>query len=79
MEKVLVSIKISAGEKSYKYFIRFLYECNKIKPFHIMLPKMSGYVKVVTVKLIGFFLLENNGLLEKYNTIWDRANADIKK
>ena len=45
MEKVLVSIKISAGEKSYKYFIRFLYECNKIKPFHIMLPKMSGYVK----------------------------------
>ena len=45
MEKVLVSIKISAGEKSYKYFIRSLYECNKIKPFHIMLPKMSGYVK----------------------------------
>ena len=45
MEKVLVSIKISAGEKSYKYFISFLYEYNKIKPFHIMLPKMSAYVK----------------------------------
>ena len=26
-----------------------------------------------------YFLLEDNNLLEKYNTIWDKASADIKK
>ena len=25
-----------------------------------------------------YFLIEDNGLLEKYNTIWDRFSADIK-
>ena len=26
-----------------------------------------------------YFLLEDNNLLEKCNTIWDKASADIKK
>ena len=26
-----------------------------------------------------YFLIENNDLLEKHNTIWDRVSADIKK
>ena len=26
-----------------------------------------------------FFLIKNYDLLEKYNNIWDKANADIKK
>ena len=31
-------------------------------------------------KLNGrIFLIENDKLLEKYNTIWDKLNADIKK
>ena len=25
------------------------------------------------------FLIEDNNLLEKYNTIWDKVSADIKK
>ena len=25
------------------------------------------------------FLIEDDDLLEKYNTIWDRVSADIKK
>ena len=40
IEKVLVSNKISFGEKSYKYFIGYLY-----KPIHVMLLKTSAYVK----------------------------------
>ena len=26
-----------------------------------------------------YFLIEDNDLLEKYNTIWDKVSADIKK
>ena len=25
------------------------------------------------------FLIENRELLENYNTVWDKANADMKK
>ena len=45
IEKVLVSNKISFGEKNYKYFIGYLYDSDKVKPLHIMLPKTSAYVK----------------------------------
>ena len=45
IEKVLVSKKISFGEKNYQYFIGYLYDNHKVKPFHIMLPKTSPYVK----------------------------------
>ena len=40
IEKVLVTNKISSGEKNYKYFIGYLYDdYYKVKPLHIMLPK----------------------------------------
>ena len=45
IEKVLVSNKISFGEKNYKYFIGYLYDNHKVKPLRIMLPKTSTYVK----------------------------------
>ena len=45
IEKVLVSNKISFGEKGYKYFICYLYNDHKVKPLRIMLPKTSAYVK----------------------------------
>ena len=35
----LVSNKSSSGEKSFKYFIGYLYDDYEIKPLHIMLPK----------------------------------------
>ena len=37
IEKVLVC------KKNYKYFIGYLYDDNKVKPLHIMLP--SAYVR----------------------------------
>ena len=42
IEKVLVSKKISFGEKNYKYFIGYLYDKHKVKPLHIMLPKTTA-------------------------------------
>ena len=38
-EKVLVSNKIYLGEIIYKYFIGYLYNNHKVKPFHIILPE----------------------------------------
>ena len=45
-----------------------------------MLPKASAYVKGYDgqSKWI-YFLIEDGDLLEKYNTIWDKVSADIKK
>ena len=80
IEKVLVSNKISFGEKNYKYFIGCLYNDNKVRPLYIMLPKTSAYVKSYDglTKWMGF-MIEDEDLLEKSNTIWDKVSADIKK
>ena len=80
IEKVLVSSKILFGEDNYKYFIGYLYNDNKVKALHIMLPKTRAYVKCCDgqAKWI-YFLIEDDDLLEKYNTIWDKVSTDIKK
>ena len=45
IEKVLLSNKISFDEKGYNYFIGYLFDDNKVKPFNIILPETSAYVK----------------------------------
>ena len=77
IEKELVSNKISRGETSYKYFIGYLHNG---KPLHIMLNKTSVYVKSYDEKTKWkYFFIEDDDLLEKYNTIWDKVSANIKK
>ena len=45
-----------------------------------MLPKTTAYVKSCDGQTKWtYFLIEYDDLLEKYNTIWDKASADIKK
>ena len=80
MEEVLVSNKISFGEKNYEYFIVYLYDNHNVKPLRIILPKSSAYVKSYDRQTKWmYFLIEDDNLLEKYNTIWDEVTADIKK
>ena len=45
-----------------------------------MLPKTSAYVKSYDgeTKWI-YFLIDDDDLLEKYNTIWNKVSADKKK
>ena len=45
-----------------------------------MLPKTSLYIKRYDgqTKLIHF-LIKDDELLEKYNTIWDKVSTNIKK
>ena len=78
IQKVLVSNKISFGEKNCKYFIGYLYNGNK--PLNIMSPKTSAYVKSYDEQTKWmYFLIKDDDLLEKYNTIWDKVSADVKK
>ena len=45
-----------------------------------MLSKTSAYVKGYDGQTKWmYFLIEDNDLSEKYNIIWDKVNADIKK
>ena len=68
------------SEKNYKYFIGYLYIDHKVKPLHIILPKTSVYVKSYdgqTKRM--YFLIEDDDLLKKCNTICDKVSTDIKK
>ena len=45
-----------------------------------MLPKSSSYVKSFDEQTNWiYFLIEDDDLLEKYNTILDKVSADVKK
>ena len=45
-----------------------------------MLPKKSAYVSAYDGQTKWmYFFIEDDDLLEKYNTIWDKVSADIKK
>ena len=57
-----------------------MYNDHEVKPLRIMLPKTSAYVKGYDGQTKWmYFLTENDDLLEKYNTIWDKVSAGIKK
>ena len=81
IEKVLLSNKVSFGEKNYKYFIvGYLHNDNKARPLNIMPSKTNAYVKSYEGQTKWmYFLIEDDDLLEKYNTIWDKVSSDIKK
>ena len=47
VQKVLVSKKISFGERNCKYFSGDSYDNHKFKLMYIMFPKTTAYVKKV--------------------------------
>ena len=51
-----------------------------MKPLNIMLPKTRTYAKSYDgqTKWIHF-LIEDDELLEKYSTIWEKVSANIKR
>ena len=52
----------------------------KVRPLNIMPPKTRAYVKIYNEQTKWmYFLIKDDALLEKYNTIWDKFSADIKK
>ena len=50
----------------------------KIKPLHIMLPKMSTYVKGCYGEIKWmYFLAEDKKKFKKYNDIWNKVRNSI--
>ena len=63
--KLLVSIKISFGEKNYNYFVGCVYNDNRIKPLHIMLLKTNAHVKSYDGQIKWmYFSVEDDDLLK---------------
>ena len=80
INNILESNKISSDEKKHRYFISYLCSDNKVKSLHKMLTKTSAYVKGYGSQIKWmYFLVEDDHLLKKYNTIWDKVASDIKK
>ena len=53
---------------------------HEVKTLHIMIPKINAYVKSSDGQTKWMYILiEADELLEKYNTVWDKVIADIKK
>ena len=57
-----------------------LYNGNKVEPLNIMLPKTSAYVTTYygQTKWMHLFI-EDDGLLKKCNTSWNKVSTDIEK
>ena len=80
IDKVLVSNRISSGEKALNTLFFYFYNDQKVKPFYIIFPKTSAYIKSFDGQTKWLYcLIEDDDLLEKYNIIWDKVSADIKK
>ena len=57
-----------------------MYNDHKVKPLPITLLKTSGYVKSYDGQgKWMYFLIKDDDLLGKYNTIWDKVSPDMKK
>ena len=76
IDNILISGKDFSGEENYKYFFVYMDDDYKIKPFSIVLPKTSAYVKSYDGETKWmYFLNENDESLEKY----DEKNEKMKK
>ena len=76
-----MSNNIFSDEKSCKHVTGYLYDGYKIKPPCMMrTQKVRSYVKSCENQTKWmYFLIEGDDLLKKYNKIWDKVSADIKK
>ena len=78
INKILVSNKFSFGKRNFKYFIGYK-DAIKIRALCILLPNMSAYRKDFDKAKCMSFLIKNENLLEKYNSIWKKVSNIIKK
>ena len=80
INNLLLSNKISSRKKTINTLLVTFTLITEIKPLHIMFPKTKAYAKSYDSQTKGmYFLIEGDDLLEKYNNIWDKFGADIKK
>ena len=73
---IIVISKLFKSKTNSKYLIGYLDKA--IRPLVLIMPKMSGYIKIFKVKdgdkdknnKLMFFQIDDRKLLEKYKAIW---------
>ena len=76
IDTILISKRISSSERNYKYFIDYMGDDYKIKPFCIILPKTSTCVKrLVSETKWMYFLIEDNEFKKIYILIFGIKSA----
>ena len=79
-DNTIVIYKIYSSETNYKYFIGYLYDDYKFKSLNINTSKKKSNVKDYDGETNWmYFLIKDDNLLNKYNTIWDKFSADLNK
>ena len=72
VDQIVVSDKFKHSDCSFKYFIGYK-EGEVIKPLHIILPQMNGYIKYFENGGKNMsFTIENDSVLKKFNEIWGK-------
>ena len=61
-----------------KYFINYK-DDEKVKPFFIILPKMTGQARTFDEIKYMYFYIKYDKLLKKYNKIWNEVSSSINK
>ena len=57
-----------------------MYNDNKVKPSNLMLPKINTYLKSYDWQTkLTYFLIDDDDLLKKYNTIGIQFGANVEK
>ena len=71
VDPVVVSDKFKHSDEGFKYFIVYQ-EGEIVKPFCIILPQRSGYIKYFENRGKNMsFLIKDDEVWEKYDEIWD--------
>ena len=72
-----MSDKFKHSDCSFKYFIGYK-EGEVIKPLHIILPQMNGYIKYFENGGKNMsFVIKDDDVLDKYNEIWDKIKETL--
>ena len=76
-DQIVVSDKCKHSDDSFKYCIGYK-EGEIVKPFYIILPKLSGYIKYLENEGKDMsFMVKNENVLDNYNEIWDKIKENL--
>ena len=76
--KILVSYKFKHSDDGFKYFIGYLHDDDVIRPFCIILPQMSGYIKYFDNGGKNMsFKIEDESVYLKCTKIWNKIKNSL--
>ena len=78
VDQIVISEKFKHNNEGFKYFIVYQ-EKEYVKPFCIILPQMSEYIKYFEYGGKNmFFFIKDDEVQEKYEQIWDVIKNKLK-